>query len=108
MAATALRDDEVDRVAPDVDLPGRRVITRGGDLVLDLPPAALAGRLRRRYGRVVARRERDLDRDPLVVVERATARGLDHADVAAASAAGRRVAEGRVDVAARSRLLYPQ
>src|SRR6185295_75906 len=47
------RNDEVDRVAPDADSPGRRVVG-GADLVLDLPPALLVGHVAWRVEAVLA------------------------------------------------------
>src|SRR5439155_23862535 len=69
--ASALRNDEVDRVAANGHFPGRHVLPRRSDGVLDLPPTRLC--LSRWRRRVVARGKRDADRDPLVVVEVAQA-----------------------------------
>src|SRR5438094_6040480 len=113
-AATAgeLRDHEVDRIAANGHFPGRHVLPRRSDGVLDLPPTRLCLTWWRR--RVVARGKRDADRDPLVVVEVAQAvrrleRGLWPATrwPTARAARGGEL-EARVDIPTCRRLFDPQ
>src|SRR5439155_18610025 len=111
-AGLALRNDEVNRIAANGHFPGRHVLPRRSDGVLDLPPTRLC--LSRWRRRVVARGKRDADRDPLVVVEVAQAvrrlkRGLWPATRRSTAGAARcGELEASVDIPSRRRLFDPQ